>query len=195
MAVSAFPREVVALSAWHGERRAPLRRLGENSQGTPCISSRQRPSTKLGVRPQQGYPQSAVHRPESRQIADFTFHTYLATRGHPLLWTGRESRSWTPLGVQTWSWSFCGVYIYTTNLATWPLRQMESLLYCTFDHKITWNIFHLLLLTSLSERIKSATSELIWIRHCLIVEFFIWFNFVTNLCQNKITLKLFNWSW
>lgn len=34
-------------------------RLGENSQGTPCISSRQRPSTKLAVRPQQGYSQSA----------------------------------------------------------------------------------------------------------------------------------------
>ncbi|KAK1129430.1 hypothetical protein K0M31_019158 [Melipona bicolor] len=46
IAVSAFPHEVVALSASRREENgAPLRRLGENSQGTPCISSRQRPST------------------------------------------------------------------------------------------------------------------------------------------------------
>lgn len=87
------PRTLV-LSAWKRERRRTCteRRLRENSQGTPCISSRQRPSTKLGVRPQQGYLQSAVHRPEPRQIADFTFHTYLATKGHRFYGQDRTDR-------------------------------------------------------------------------------------------------------
>lgn len=46
----------------------------------PGISSRQRPSAEpLSVRPQQGYSQSAVHRPmspEKRQIVDFTRFTH-----------------------------------------------------------------------------------------------------------------------